>query len=159
MCLLTDHVPRMSTMECCMHVSWSTARRCECAYSMYMYMISVDNLHGDNGMHRLAKSLDSMWILFFIMGVIWFPVFIVICKGSKHSQFRRGAYTPRHRFCTRFWIPCVCTCLRKGYGPCTAFCWKSPLREHRHMQCILLYISRLPGTRTSCIFSLVSPRT
>ena len=49
-----------------------------------------------SGHCRLSKSLDSMWVLFFMMGLIWFPVFIVICRGSKHSQSRRGATTLGH---------------------------------------------------------------
>eukprot|EP00293_Proteomonas_sulcata_P018454 CAMPEP_0184290276 /NCGR_PEP_ID=MMETSP1049-20130417/2590_1 /TAXON_ID=77928 /ORGANISM="Proteomonas sulcata, Strain CCMP704" /LENGTH=497 /DNA_ID=CAMNT_0026597403 /DNA_START=75 /DNA_END=1569 /DNA_ORIENTATION=- len=39
---------------------------------------------------KLTKSLDSMWVLFFLMGVFWFPMFIAICRGSKHSMQRRG---------------------------------------------------------------------
>ncbi|EKX41008.1 hypothetical protein GUITHDRAFT_113015 [Guillardia theta CCMP2712] len=39
---------------------------------------------------RLSKSLDSMWVLFFIIALEWYPMFIIICRGVKHSQQRRG---------------------------------------------------------------------
>eukprot|EP00281_Chroomonas_sp_CCMP1168_P026999 CAMPEP_0206243370 /NCGR_PEP_ID=MMETSP0047_2-20121206/17572_1 /ASSEMBLY_ACC=CAM_ASM_000192 /TAXON_ID=195065 /ORGANISM="Chroomonas mesostigmatica_cf, Strain CCMP1168" /LENGTH=748 /DNA_ID=CAMNT_0053668487 /DNA_START=84 /DNA_END=2326 /DNA_ORIENTATION=+ len=39
---------------------------------------------------KLAKSMDSMWFLFFLMGIIQFPIFIIICRGAKHSMSRRG---------------------------------------------------------------------
>lgn len=39
---------------------------------------------------KLTKSLDSMWVLFFLMSVIWLPAFPVLCRMAKHSQQRRG---------------------------------------------------------------------
>lgn len=39
---------------------------------------------------KLSKSLDAVWCLFFLMAIVWFPIFILICANSKHSQHARG---------------------------------------------------------------------
>ena len=31
-----------------------------------------------------------MWALFFLVAMLWYPMFIVICRGNKHTQARRG---------------------------------------------------------------------
>jgi hypothetical protein len=35
---------------------------------------------------RFSKSLDAMWALFFLCGFSWYPMFYLICRGSKHTQ-------------------------------------------------------------------------
>mmetsp|Transcript_28420 Transcript_28420/g.59426 ORF Transcript_28420/g.59426 Transcript_28420/m.59426 type:complete len:770 (-) Transcript_28420:232-2541(-) len=42
--------------------------------------------------NRMSKSLDSIWVLFFFIGVAWFPMFCIICRSSKHSLARKGVY-------------------------------------------------------------------
>src|SRR6056300_756840 len=43
---------------------------------------------------QLSKSLDSVWFLLFLMGIVWFPIFCLICTNSKHSQHARGESLP-----------------------------------------------------------------
>eukprot|EP00960_Hanusia_phi_P039509 753919-Hanusia_phi.AAC.1 len=56
---------------------------CSIMNEAYMAVRSPMCLH-------LSKSLDSMWVLFFILALEWYPMFLVICRGVKHSQQRRG---------------------------------------------------------------------
>ena len=39
---------------------------------------------------KLSKSLDAMWVLFFIISIFWYPMFCIICRKAKHSMQMRG---------------------------------------------------------------------
>jgi hypothetical protein len=64
---------------------------------------------------QLSKSLDSVWFLLFLMGIVWFPLFCLICTNSKHSQHARGE-SPSPLI-----HPCLCcTVLRASEFPSLA---------------------------------------
>jgi hypothetical protein len=91
---------------------------------------------------KFTKSLDAMWALFFLCGFFWYPMFFLICRGSKHTQQRRGIQkvTPANpsslswgvlRHTARICLPCcylallpllhsALSCMRHCEGPCLA---------------------------------------
>ena len=61
---------------------------------------------------QLSKSLDSVWFLLFLMGIVWFPIFCRICPNSKHSQHASGLPPPPpHPFLLMFVACTVLHCI------------------------------------------------